>query len=110
MQNINIGIGNRLICRKAAYHYNRTVNTHTRCNSKICYLDGKDVIICKTKKGRTYYGCEGYPDCDFMNWNRPVEKKCPKCKDYMVIKGKKLVCQNKECGFVCDKEDKAQGE
>ena len=75
-----------------------------------CPKCGKDVIICKTKKGRTYYGCEGYPDCDFMNWNRPVEKKCPKCKDYMVIKGKKLVCQNKECGFVCDKEDKAQGE
>jgi DNA topoisomerase-1 len=75
-----------------------------------CPKCGKDVIICKTKRGRTYYGCEGYPDCDFMNWNRPVEKKCPKCKDYMVIKGKKLVCQNKECGFVCDKEDKAQGE
>ena len=75
-----------------------------------CPKCGKDVIICKTKKGRTYYGCEGYPDCDFMNWNRPVEKKCPKCKDYMVIKGKKLVCQNKECGFVCDKEDKSQGE
>ncbi len=75
-----------------------------------CPKCGKDVIICKTKKGRTYYGCEGYPDCDFMNWNRPVEKKCPKCKDYMVIKGKKLVCQNKECGFVCDKEDKTQGE
>ena len=75
-----------------------------------CPKCGKDVIICKTKKGRTYYGCEGYPDCDFMNWNRPVEKKCPKCKDYMVIKGKKLVCQNKECGFVCNKEDKTQGE
>ncbi len=75
-----------------------------------CPKCGRDVIICKTKKGRTYYGCEGYPDCDFMNWNRPVEKKCPKCKDYMVIKGKKLVCQNKECGFVCDKEDKTQGE
>ncbi len=75
-----------------------------------CPKCGKDVIICKTKKGRTYYGCEGYPDCDFMNWNRPVEKKCPKCKGYMVIKGKKLVCQNKECGFVCDKEDKTQGE
>ena len=69
-----------------------------------CPKCGKDVIICKTKKGRTYYGCEGYPDCDFMNWNRPALKKCPKCNDYMVIKGKKLVCQNKECGFVCDNE------
>ena len=75
-----------------------------------CPKCGKDVIICKTKKGRTYYGCEGYPDCDFMNWNRPVKKPCPKCKDYMVLKGKKLVCQNKECGFVCDNEDNAEGE
>ncbi|MCR4611469.1 MAG: type I DNA topoisomerase [Lachnospiraceae bacterium] len=70
-----------------------------------CPKCGKDVIICKTKKGRTYYGCEGYPDCDFMNWNRPVSKKCPECGGYMVIKGKKLVCQNQECGYVCDNSE-----
>ena len=70
-----------------------------------CPKCGKDIIICKTKKGRTYFGCEGYPDCDFMNWNRPVSRKCPKCNGYMVIKGKKLSCQNKDCAFVCDNEE-----
>ncbi len=69
-----------------------------------CPKCGKDVIICKTKKGRTYYGCEGYPDCDFMNWNRPVNDKCPRCGGYMVVKGKKLMCQNSDCGFVGDKK------
>ncbi len=69
-----------------------------------CPKCGKDVIITKTKKGRSYYGCEGYPDCDFMNWNRPVSQKCPKCGSYMVIKGKKIVCQNAECGYVCNNE------
>lgn len=70
-----------------------------------CPKCGKDIIVCKTKKGRTYYGCEGYPDCDFMNWNRPVSKKCPKCNGYMVVKGKKLLCQNEECGYLCDFEE-----
>ena len=49
-----------------------------------CPKCGKDVIIKKTKKGRTFYGCDGYPDCDFVSWQRPSEKKCPKCGGYMV--------------------------
>lgn len=36
-----------------------------------CPQCGKEIIICKTKKGRRYYGCEGYPDCDFMSWQLP---------------------------------------
>jgi len=36
-----------------------------------CPECGKELIIRKTKKGRTYYGCEGYPDCKFMSWTKP---------------------------------------
>ncbi len=36
-----------------------------------CPKCGKDLIVKKTKKGRTYYGCEGYPECDFISWNKP---------------------------------------
>ena len=36
-----------------------------------CPECGKDLIIRKTKKGRTYYGCEGYPECKFMSWTKP---------------------------------------
>lgn len=65
-----------------------------------CPQCGKNVIICKTKKGRRYYGCEGYPDCDFVSWQKPSEKKCPKCGSYMVEKGNKLVCHDEKCGYV----------
>lgn len=63
-----------------------------------CPKCGKDIVQRKTKKGRLFYGCEDYPNCDFTSWQRPVEKKCPDCGGLMVIKGQKLVCENKECG------------
>ena len=64
-----------------------------------CPKCGKDIVIRKTKKGRRYYGCEDNPECDFMSWQKPSEKKCPKCGGYMVEKGSKLVCMNAECGY-----------
>ena len=54
----------------------------------------------RTKKGRIYYGCEGYPDCEFMSWNKPIKEKCPECGSYMVEKGKKIACSDPECGYV----------
>lgn len=38
------------------------------------------------KKGRKFYGCEKYPDCDFVSWDMPVKDKCPACGKYMVLK------------------------
>ena len=54
----------------------------------------------KTKKGRKYYGCENNPECDFMSWQKPSAKKCPKCGNYMLEKGNKLVCSQETCGYV----------
>lgn len=65
-----------------------------------CPKCGKDIILKKTKKGRMFYGCEGYPECDFMTWQRPSDKKCPKCGGYMLIKGNKLVCGDENCGYI----------
>ena len=65
-----------------------------------CPLCGKDVVIRKTKKGRKYYGCEDNPECEFMSWQKPSEKKCPECGGYMVEKGSKLVCADEQCGYV----------
>ena len=67
-----------------------------------CPKCGKDIILKKTKKGRMFYGCEGYPECDFMTWQRPSDKKCPKCGGYMLIKGNKLVCDDENCGYILD--------
>ena len=65
-----------------------------------CPKCGKDIVIKKTKKGRRYYGCMGNPECDFMTWQRPSDKKCPECGSVLLHKGNKLVCMNETCGFV----------
>lgn len=38
-----------------------------------CPECGKELVLRKTKKGRTYYGCEGYPECNYMSWTKPKE-------------------------------------
>ena len=65
-----------------------------------CPICGKDVVIRKTKKGRRYYGCEDNPECEFMSWQKPSTKKCPRCGVYMLEKGNKLVCSDEQCGYV----------
>lgn len=70
-----------------------------------CPICGKDVVIRKTKKGRKYYGCEDNPECEFMSWQKPSTKKCPRCGSYMVEKGNKLLCGDEKCGYVENKEN-----
>ena len=69
-----------------------------------CPKCGADVVIKKTKKGRRYFGCSSYPECDFMSWQKPAAEKCPDCGGPMVEKGNKLVCMDEQCGFVKAKE------
>ena len=64
-----------------------------------CPECGKEIVIKKTKKGRRYYGCEGYPDCNFMSWQKPSTQKCPNCGGPMVEKGNKIACMDNQCGF-----------
>lgn len=71
-----------------------------------CPKCGKDVVIRKTKKGRRYYGCEDNPACDFMVWQRPSNKLCPKCGNVLVEKGNQLVCSAEGCGYKEKKETK----
>jgi len=68
-----------------------------------CPLCGKRVMIRKTKKGRTYYGCEGSPGCEFISWNKPTGEKCPRCGGFLVEKGArnpKVVCATPGCKAV----------
>ena len=75
-----------------------------------CPLCGKEVVLRKTKKGRKYYGCEGNPECEFMSWQKPSGKSCPRCGSYMVEKGNKLRCSNDQCGYVENKENSEKEE
>ncbi|AGB40618.1 DNA topoisomerase I, bacterial [Halobacteroides halobius DSM 5150] len=62
-----------------------------------------DVVKRKSKKGRTFYGCSNYPDCEFMTWHQPVEKKCPECGKFLVEKRTKKetkrYCINSDCDY-----------
>jgi len=65
-----------------------------------------EIVRKKTKKGRIFYGCSNYPKCSFMTWNKPVDKKCPKCNSILVLdKNKKNGFYYKCSNSVCDYKD-----
>lgn len=68
-----------------------------------CPLCTSEVVLKKTQKGRTFYACEKSPDCEFISWQKPSTIKCDKCGSFMVEKGAKLACANKECRHVAEK-------
>ncbi|SJZ63862.1 type I DNA topoisomerase [Selenihalanaerobacter shriftii] len=69
-----------------------------------------EMVQRKSKKGRTFYGCSNYPDCEFMIWNKPTEHECPDCDAFLMEKttkkrGTEYLCANKECDFKTTPED-----
>ncbi|HAT55928.1 MAG TPA: type I DNA topoisomerase, partial [Lactobacillus sp.] len=56
------------------------------------------IIERKSKRNRVFYGCSRFPDCDFVSWDKPVGRDCPKDGHYLVEKkvkgGKQVVCPN----------------
>ena len=69
-----------------------------------CPLCGKRLLEKTSRKNRKFYGCEGYPECDFVSWDKPANEKCPKCGQYMIEKrnnkGETLhLCTNENCRF-----------
>jgi DNA topoisomerase-1 len=63
----------------------------------------KPLVVRRSKKGRKFYGCSTYPECDFVSWEMPAPDPCPECNHMMVIKSskrqKKHVCTNPECRY-----------
>lgn len=53
-----------------------------------CPKDGGEIVERKTRKGRTFYGCTNYPDCDFTSWKKPLPIPCPECKGLLVAANK----------------------
>lgn len=57
-----------------------------------------EVVERKSKKNRIFYGCSNYPECDFISWDKPVGRDCPKCNHYLVDKKKgrssQVTCSN----------------
>ena len=57
----------------------------------------KDIVERKTKKGKIFYGCSGYPKCDYATWYKPTGDVCKKCGNLIVNKNNQDICEN------CDK-------
>ncbi len=66
-----------------------------------CPKCGKGKIIeKKSRKGKTFYACDQYPECKNAYWSKPTGEKCPNCESLMVFGAKGTHrCSNKECGF-----------
>ena len=56
-----------------------------------CPKDGGDLVERKTRKGRTFFGCNNYPECDFTSWKRPIPQPCPNCQGLLVVANKREV-------------------
>ena len=68
----------------------------------VCPKCGGSVVVRKTKKGRLFYGCSNYPNCNFISWYQPTNEKCPQCGGVLFKKkGKKpvLFCNADGCGY-----------
>ena len=59
-----------------------------------------DIIEKRSKKGRTFFACNRFPDCEFALWQKPTGEKCPQCQSLLTFAaGGKIKCSNKECKF-----------
>jgi DNA topoisomerase-1 len=69
----------------------------------LCPKDHGELVERKTRKGRTFYGCENYPTCDFTSWKRPIKQPCPTCNGLLVYANKREAqCTNCNETFLLD--------
>jgi DNA topoisomerase-1 len=98
--------GSKMLKRKGKFGEFLACSNYPKCkNTKPiiktidapCPRCGKQIAIKFSKAGRRFYGCTGYPDCKYISWYEPTDKKCPECGEMMVLKNNKQTCINKKC-------------
>ena len=67
-----------------------------------CPKCGGRLLEKTSRKNRKFYGCENFPECDFVSWDLPVDERCPKCGSYMTLKRNSKgeqwhLCANETC-------------
>ena len=77
---------------------------YRRSTGVTCPKCGKGTIVeRKSKRGTVFFGCDKYPDCDFVLWNEPTGETCPDCGPLLVKKilkkGTTIECSNRSCGY-----------
>lgn len=78
-----------------------------------CPKCGSRLMEKTSRKNRRFYGCEKYPECDFVSWEMPITDKCPQCGSYMVEKRSKRgevvhLCANETCRFKVTVEESGE--
>lgn len=68
----------------------------------VCPDCGKPMRRMRSKTGKIYYGCTGYPECKFLSWDAPTGTKCPKCGKYLVKRNGKIHCSEKSCDYTAE--------
>ncbi|HPT41628.1 MAG TPA: type I DNA topoisomerase [Candidatus Gastranaerophilaceae bacterium] len=100
--------GKYLQCTNEACNNRKRIvkTTGVKCPKEGC--EG-EIIQRKSKYGKFFYGCNKYPDCDFVLWNEPTGEVCPKCNSLLIKKvlkkGTTINCSNKACGYSKEVED-----
>jgi DNA topoisomerase-1 len=76
----------------------KTINDETKKTGVKCpQCDQAELVMKKTKRGKIFYGCPNWPDCNFALWDKPTGNFCPKCNSLMIEKNGKEKCSNKDC-------------
>lgn len=76
-----------------------------------CPNDGGEIVIRKTRKGRIFYGCANYPNCEFTSWKQPIPVPCPKCGGLLVIANKReMQCTKCEETFLVEQVTETSSE
>lgn len=93
--------GKYLECTSSECGYRKPYRKSTGVTCPKC---GKGTIVeRKSKRGTVFYGCDKYPDCNFVLWNEPTGEKCPQCGELLVKKtlknGDVITCSNIKCGY-----------
>ena len=116
--------GNMMLIRHGRYGKFLACSNYPECNNtkpilkklgiKCPECETGDIIERKTKKLKIFYGCSEFPNCHFVSWDQPIDKKCPKCGDILVHKKTKkldfIKCHNANCDYKEEKEENEGGE
>jgi DNA topoisomerase-1 len=104
--------GNNLVLKNGRFGEFTACSTYPKCK----YVKQKtigvpcpncsegEVVERRSKRGKTFYGCNRYPECSFVAWGKPIQEKCPDCgSSYLIEKwlkaGAVAQCPNGECKF-----------
>jgi DNA topoisomerase I len=90
----------------ACTNYPKCKYVKQKTTGVLCPKDGGDIVEKKSRRGKVFFGCANYPDCDFTLWSRPIAEKCPDCAAPFLVEkvtkrhGRQLICNNEQCSYV----------